>query len=165
MVVTTGGTSVGRKDHVIRALIGPGMVLFHRVRLRRGKPIGLARLPDHEAVAFAIPGRPVGAYTVALPVMRAFFTGERTTVTMKVTIDRTATLGPDEYAIPVAMATDNGSRHAMLRGHIDVSLRVCDKQFDPSVPPRVHGRVERMGSLSRIQQPNRVIASPSFPVS
>jgi molybdopterin molybdotransferase len=76
VVITTGGTSVGEKDYVIRALESLGEVRFHRVRIRPGKPIALARLPDHDAVAFAIPGKPVGAHTVATLVMRPFFVGE-----------------------------------------------------------------------------------------
>jgi len=56
VVVTTGGTSVGKKDYVIDALESLGDVVFHRVRIRPGKPIAVARLPDHDALAVAIPG-------------------------------------------------------------------------------------------------------------
>lgn len=135
VIVTTGGTSVGRKDHVVRALNELGTVLFHRVRLRPGKPIAFARLPDHEAVGFAIPGKPIGAHAVATLVMRAFFTGEKTTPTVEATIDRTVSLGPEgfEYAVPVTLTTDDGNRRAMPLGHVDSPLRVYDEQFDPSV--------------------------------
>jgi molybdopterin molybdotransferase len=73
VVMTTGGTSVGKKDHVISALSDLGEVLFHRVPLRPGKPIAVARLPDHDAVALAIPGKPVGAHTVTALVASPFF--------------------------------------------------------------------------------------------
>ena len=75
VVLTIGGTSVGKKDYAVRALSDLGAVLFHRVRIRPGKPIAAARLPDHDAVAFAILGKPVGAHTVATLVVRPFFTG------------------------------------------------------------------------------------------
>ncbi|MGM0591985.1 MAG: molybdopterin molybdotransferase MoeA, partial [Halobacteriota archaeon] len=76
VVVTTGGTSVGKKDYVIRALSDLGDVLFHRVRIRPGKPLAAATLPDHDAVAFAVPGKPVGALTIATLVVRLFFVGD-----------------------------------------------------------------------------------------
>ncbi|MFC4541426.1 molybdopterin molybdotransferase MoeA [Halosolutus amylolyticus] len=134
VVITTGGTSVGHKDHVVRALDALGSVRFHRVRLRPGKPIALAELPDHDAVAFAIPGKPIGAHTVATLVMRPFFTGNATTPTLRATMDRSVSLGPDgfDYAIPVLLSDDDGTR-AMPLGHRDSPLRVYDEQFDPSV--------------------------------
>jgi len=132
VVITTGGTSVGEKDYVIRALESLGEVLFHRVRIRPGKPIAVARLPDHDAVAFAIPGKPVGAHTVATLVMRPFFVGETGPLS---TVD--ATLASDvgigtsgfEYAVPVTV--DEGE--ATPLGHVDSPLEVYDETFDPSV--------------------------------
>ncbi|MFC4551100.1 MULTISPECIES: molybdopterin molybdotransferase MoeA [Halorussus] len=132
MVLTTGGTSVGHKDHVVRALDELGDVLFHRVRVRPGKPIAVAELPDQDAVAFAIPGKPVGAHAVATLVARPFFTGAGTDLPgVEATLSRAVTLGPDgfEYAVPVLL--DGGE--ATPYGHVDSPLRVYDEQFDPSV--------------------------------
>ncbi|WP_227377704.1 molybdopterin molybdotransferase MoeA [Haladaptatus halobius] len=131
VVVTTGGTSVGHKDHVIRALNALGEVLFHRVRLRPGKPIAFARLPDHNAIAIAIPGKPVGAHTVATLITRPFFTGEATLPTIQATLTRDVGLGSAdfEYAIPVAL---NG-KEAMPLGHADSALAVYREAFNPSV--------------------------------
>ncbi|UHQ96152.1 molybdopterin molybdotransferase MoeA [Natrinema halophilum] len=135
VVITTGGTSVGHKDHVIRALESLGSVVFHRVRLRPGKPIALARLPDHDAIVFAIPGKPIGAHTVATLVMRPFFTGETSIPTVPASMERAVSLGPDgfEYAIPVTLSTNAGDRRAMPLGHSDSPLQVYDDRFDPSV--------------------------------
>ncbi|SEW29850.1 molybdopterin molybdotransferase MoeA [Natrinema salifodinae] len=135
VVVTTGGTSVGHKDHVVRAVADLGSVLFHRVRIRPGKPIAVARLPDHEAVVFAIPGKPIGAHTVASLVMRPFFTGDSKAPTVKATLERAVSLGPDgfEYAVPVTVTDENGDRRAMPLGHVDSPLRIYEEQFDPSV--------------------------------
>jgi molybdopterin molybdotransferase len=129
VVLTTGGTSVGEKDYVVRAMADIGVVEFHRVRLRPGKPIAFARLGN--AVGFAIPGKPVGAHTIATLVVRPFFTGRTALPTVEATLQRTVELGPAgfEYAVPVTLADDE----AMPMGHVDSSLAVYDRQFDPSV--------------------------------
>ena len=131
VVVTTGGTSVGKKDYVIDALESLGDVVFHRVRIRPGKPIAVARLPDHDALAVAIPGKPIGAYVSAALVARPLFTGDRPTPTLERTITHDIGLGPEgfEYAIPVTLEGDD----ATPLGHVDSPLAVYEETFDPSV--------------------------------
>ncbi|UHQ98453.1 molybdopterin molybdotransferase MoeA (plasmid) [Natrinema zhouii] len=131
VVVTTGGTSVGKKDYVLDALDALGEILFHRVRVRPGKPIALARLPDHDAVAVAIPGKPIGAYVIAALVARPLFTGNRTTATLERTVTHDVGLGPEgfTYAIPVTL--EGGD--ATPLGHVDSPLEVYEETFDPSV--------------------------------
>ncbi|WP_459191104.1 molybdopterin molybdotransferase MoeA [Halosimplex sp. J119] len=132
VVVTTGGTSVGEHDHVVRALDSLGEVLFHGVRIRPGKPIALARLDDHGAVAFAVPGKPVGALTVATLVMRPFFRGEDAGLpTVEATMAAPVGLGRPgfEYAVPVALADGR----ATPLGHASSPVHVYDQIFDPSV--------------------------------
>ncbi|PSQ19970.1 molybdopterin molybdenumtransferase MoeA [Halobacteriales archaeon QS_8_69_26] len=149
VVITTGGTSVGKKDYVIRALSDLGEVDFHRVPVRPGKPIAAARLPEGGATAFAIPGKPVGAHTVATLVMRPFFTGEAgDPPSVPATLARDVGLGPAgfEYVIPVTFEDDPGHAAgttdghadrdhptAMPLGHADSSLSVYEETFDPSV--------------------------------
>lgn len=132
IVVSTGGTSVGHKDHVVRALDELGEVLFHKVRIRPGKPIAVARLHDHDAVAFAIPGKPVGAHTIAALTMGPFFTGTGgpyPSVTSTIPVD--VGLGPEgfEYVVPVTLTADG----AEPLGHVSSPLEVYDETFDPSV--------------------------------
>lgn len=131
VVVTTGGTSVGDKDHVVRALDALGEVLFHRVRIRPGKPLAVARLPDHGAVAVAVPGKPVGAHAVTTLVARSFFSGETVLPTLSTTL--TADVGIDvsgfEYAVPVLL----DGEEATPLGHAESPLSVYDETFDPSV--------------------------------
>ncbi len=131
VVLTTGGTSVGHKDYVVRALADLGEVHFHRVRVRPGKPIALATLPEQGATVFAIPGKPVGAHAITTLVARPFFTGRTDLSTVEVTLQRDVTLGPEgfEYAVPVSVS--NGD--AMPLGHADSELSVYEEQFDPSV--------------------------------
>jgi molybdopterin molybdotransferase len=131
VVVTTGGTSVGDKDHVVRALEGLGEVLFHRVRIRPGKPIAVARLPDHDAVAVAIPGKPVGAHAVTTLVARSFFAGETALPTVSATLTTDVGIGVSgfEYVVPVLLEGDE----ATPLGHAESPLSVYDETFDPSV--------------------------------
>jgi molybdopterin molybdotransferase len=131
VVLTTGGTSVGYKDYVVRALRDLGTVHFHRVRIRPGKPIALATLPDHDAVVFAIPGKPVGAHTITTLVARPFFTGRTDLATVEATLAVDVDLGPAgfEYAVPVTL--DAGT--ATPLGHVDSPLSVYEDVFDPSV--------------------------------
>ncbi|MDF9745233.1 molybdopterin molybdotransferase MoeA [Natrinema salsiterrestre] len=131
VVVTTGGTSVGDKDYVIRTLAELGDVLFHRVRLRPGKPIAVARLPDHDAVAIAVPGKPVGAYLVTALVARPFFTGDASLPTVSARMARDVGIATPgfTYAIPVTLADGT----AMPLGHADSALPIYEETFDPSV--------------------------------
>jgi len=131
VVVTTGGTSVGKKDYVIRVLDELGDLDFHRVAVRPGKPIALADLPDFDATAFAIPGKPVGAHTVAALVARPLFTGRTDLPTVPAEFAVDLGLGPSgfEYAVPVTL----GDGTAMPLGHVDSPLAVYEDTFDPSV--------------------------------
>jgi molybdopterin molybdotransferase len=131
VVVTTGGTSVGAKDYAVRALADLGELLFHRVRVRPGKPIAVARLPDHDAVAVAIPGKPVGAHAVATLVARPLFVGETRLPTVTATAERAVGVGASgfEYVVPVTLDGDR----AMPLGHADSPLAVYEDTFDPSV--------------------------------
>jgi molybdopterin molybdotransferase len=131
VVVTTGGTSVGHKDHVITALRELGDVLFHRVRIRPGKPIAVAELADHDAVVVAIPGKPLGAHTVATLVARPLFTGDDALPTIEATLSVDVGLGPEgfEYAVPVTL--EDGEAEPL--GHVSSPLSVYDETFDPSV--------------------------------
>lgn len=132
VLLTTGGTSVGHKDYVISALDELGTVLFHRVRLRPGKPITVAQLDEYNTVVFAIPGKPIGAHTVTSLVARPFFvgdTGEHPIVSA--TLERDVGISTDgfEYAVPVTL--EDGA--AMPLGHADSPLSVYEDTFDPSV--------------------------------
>jgi molybdopterin molybdotransferase len=131
VVVTTGGTSVGHKDHVVSSLQDLGDLQFHRVSVRPGKPIALAELPAHDAVAFAIPGKPIGGYTVATAVMRPFFTGDANLPSEPATLARDIGIGVSGFEYFVPVTRENGE--AMPLGHVDSPLQVYDETFDPSV--------------------------------
>jgi molybdopterin molybdotransferase len=131
VVVTTGGTSVGDKDYVIRALEALGEVLFHRVRLRPGKPIAVAELPEYDAVAVAVPGKPVGAHAVTTLVARPLFTGDTSLPTVPARLARGVDITTPGFAYAVPVTLEDGV--AMPLGHVDSELAVYESAFDPSV--------------------------------
>ncbi|MFB6299204.1 MAG: molybdopterin molybdotransferase MoeA [Halobacteriales archaeon] len=138
VVLTTGGTSVGKKDYTIRALASLGEVLFHSVRLRPGKPMAVAHLSDHDAVVFAIPGKPVGAHTITSMIARPFFTGSTALPSEPATFARDVDMPAEgfEYAIPVTVESDDneaGPPTAMPLGHVDSPLEIYETVFDASV--------------------------------
>jgi molybdopterin molybdotransferase len=65
VLIVTGGVSAGARDHVPAALLDLGaQPLFHKVRLKPGKPlwfgIGPERRDRSRALIFGLPGNPVG---------------------------------------------------------------------------------------------------------
>lgn len=69
VLLTSGGVSMGQKDHLPAVLEGLGArVLFHKLRLKPGKPMLAALLPHPEGdrVVLGLPGNPLSAYLNAL---------------------------------------------------------------------------------------------------
>lgn len=132
VVVTTGGTSVGRADHVVAALDALGDLLVRGVALRPGRPVTVARLDDTGTVVVALPGKPVAALVAATLVCRPLFTGvgrPSTLPTRPVTLERDLAVpdGDAEYAVPVALTGDR----AMTLGHVDSPLPLFERRFRP----------------------------------
>lgn len=129
VVVTTGGTSVGSHDYVIDAVDQLGDIAFHRVRIRPGKPLAFGDLED--AIAIAIPGKPVGAFTVASLVARPFFVPDGPLPGVEARCAVSVGVGEPgfEYAIPVTL--ENGTARPL--GHRSSALQIYDDVFDPSV--------------------------------
>lgn len=77
VVMTAGGVSMGEKDHLPAVLANLGArILFHKIRLKPGKPTLAAILGDR--VILCLPGNPVSAYLNALlflPVILARLEG------------------------------------------------------------------------------------------
>ena len=65
ILVTSGGVSAGEKDHLPKVLEAMGArVLFHKIRLKPGKPMLAAILGPR--VILGLPGNPVSSYLNAL---------------------------------------------------------------------------------------------------
>jgi molybdopterin molybdotransferase len=77
VLLTAGGVSMGEKDHLPRVLAELGArILFHKIRLKPGKPTLAAILGDR--VILCLPGNPASAYLNALlflPVVLARLEG------------------------------------------------------------------------------------------
>ena len=77
VLLTAGGVSMGERDHLPAVLTGLGArILFHRIRLKPGKPLLAAILDDR--VLLCLPGNPLSAYLDALlflPVVLARLEG------------------------------------------------------------------------------------------
>lgn len=78
ILLTSGGVSMGEHDHLPSVLTGLGArILFHRIRLKPGKPMLAALLGDR--LVLGLPGNPVSAYLNALlflPVALARLQGQ-----------------------------------------------------------------------------------------
>jgi molybdopterin molybdotransferase len=125
-VLTTGGTSVGRSDHVVAGLADHDL-RFRGVALRPGRPVSVATVDATPVVA--LPGKPVAAHTAATLVARALFTGETRLPTVAADFDARVTVPDDdvEFAIPVTL--DDG--RATPLGHADSALSLYDERFAP----------------------------------
>jgi molybdopterin molybdotransferase len=65
ILLTSGGVSMGEHDHLPQVLKDLGAaILFHKIRLKPGKPMLAAQLGD--LLVLALPGNPVSAYLNAL---------------------------------------------------------------------------------------------------
>jgi molybdenum cofactor synthesis domain-containing protein len=72
LVLSTGGSSVGERDHLPRVFARLGRVLFHGIAVRPGKPTLAVRVGDK--VVVGMPGHPssclTNAYWLLLPMLR-----------------------------------------------------------------------------------------------
>ncbi len=76
IIVTTGAVSMGKFDFVLSSVKNmKGMILFHKVAIRPGKPILFARIGQSGPVLFGLPGNPtatmVGVRFFVEPYIRA----------------------------------------------------------------------------------------------
>ena len=71
LLITVGGTGVGRTDATIEALASHGELLAHGIALRPGRTAAIGRIAGHPVIA--LPGAPDQAlaawWTLALPVL------------------------------------------------------------------------------------------------
>lgn len=126
LVLTSGGTSVGRADHV-GSVLAANDPLFTGVALRPGRPVTAATVDG--TLVCGLPGKPVAAHTAATLVLRPLLTGERALPT--VAADPTARVdlpdGDVEYAVPVVL--DEG--RAVPFGHENSPFSLYGTRFAP----------------------------------
>lgn len=106
VVLTSGGTSVGSRDHVTGAFADHGEVLVAGCAISPGSSTTVGTLS--EAAAIAVPGRPVAAHAAALLFARPLLTGLTAYPTRRATASHDIALGPDgECLIPVAFEDES----------------------------------------------------------
>jgi len=104
VVVVSGGSSVGARDHTVRAIqeLGKKDVLFHGVAVKPGKPTIFGRIGN--VPVFGLPGHPVAAMTVCrqivTPAIQSFLgqaVGEVYTIPARMTRSMASVPGRDDY--------------------------------------------------------------------
>lgn len=119
MVLSTGAVSMGRYDFVPQALrAANASILFHKVRMRPGKPLLFARLPGG-ALFFGLPGNPVAAAVgfrffvePALRAMLGMFSEQALRVPLTTAFKKHAQMG---FYLKARLSTDTrGQLHAAV---------------------------------------------------
>ena len=129
VVFTSGGTSVGKADHVISTLRELGEIHFHAVKIRPGKPIAVATVDG--TTVFAIPGKPIGALLAVETVVRPFFDPTpRPTVECAFESDLAIPKQGFTYVVPVTV--DGAVARAVGRAGGD-GPDIYGETFNPSV--------------------------------
>jgi len=150
LVLATGGSSVGERDHLPRILPKLGTMLFHGIAVRAGKPTLAARRAHRLVVG--LPGHPTSClanmYWLILPVLRrlAHRPGPGWT-------DGWAVLGSDAVAMSPGLATvvplrfEGGRAYTTFRGSSVITSLSGAGGF-AMLPPGV--RVVRRGTRLRV---------------
>ena len=68
MIITIGGTSIGKHDLIPKIIQRHGKLLFHGISIQPGKPICAGKID--EKLILGIPGPPVAAYIAGITVMK-----------------------------------------------------------------------------------------------
>ncbi len=150
LLVLSGGTSVGRKDLLAHLLASHGVIHFHGLAIKPGKPMLCGSLGS--TLVLAMPGYPTSclmtAYALALPAVRTLAglpPREQGMVTLPLA-DQVRALPDKTQLLPVSIA--GGTAHLTFRGSGAItSLSHADGFIEV---PSGSSTVEA-GSLVRIQ--------------
>lgn len=109
VVVTTGGSSIGCRDHVRAAVVAlGGHLLVDQVAVRPGHPMLLADLPGRRRLV-ALPGNPGAAVVAVLTLLEPLLSGlsgRPLTAPRRSTMTRAVRAGSHHRVVP---ATDDGT--------------------------------------------------------
>jgi molybdopterin molybdotransferase len=159
LVLATGGSSVGERDHLPRILPKVGRLLFHGIAVRAGKPTLAAR--SGRKLVIGLPGHPTSClanmYWLVLPVLRrlAHRPGPGWT-------DGWTILGSDAAAPSPGLATivplrfQNGRAYTTYRGSSVITSLAGATAFAMLPPGR---RVVRRGERIRVHYLNPPLGS------
>jgi molybdopterin molybdotransferase len=130
VVVTTGGTSVGRADETAGVLEDRAEVRVESIPVRPGSNATVAWLTDEEAVVASLPGTPGAAFASALVLVRPLLAGETRLPTLDATVavDLAVPDADVTFAIPVEFEAD---ATVVPLGHPASSVRLYGDRFHP----------------------------------
>ena len=99
--------------------------------VRPGKPVTMASVGS--SIVFAVPGKPIGAYSVSILFLRPFFVGLEKFPTIDAELSRSLKVSREgfEYIVPVVFERDGEG--AIPLGHVDSPLQIFDEGFNSSV--------------------------------
>jgi len=150
LVLATGGSSVGERDHMPRVLSKFGPLLFHGIAVRAGKPTLAVR--SGRKLVVGLPGHPtsclVNMYWLVLPVLRRLARRPGPGWT-----DSWAVLGSDAVAPSPGLATvvplrfERGRAYTTYRGSSVITSLAGATGFALLPPGR---RVVRRGARVRV---------------
>ena len=130
VIITTGGVSVGERDHVHKVIKDIGEMVFHKVRIRPGKPLAVGIV--NNTPVFALPGKPTGAFAALELIIRHYFTNiPRPTST--VTMNRDICLPKDGNSYLLFIKNDPGGFKTMGYEGSDLPLFSADDQYGVSL--------------------------------
>jgi molybdopterin molybdotransferase len=138
IVVVSGGSSVGERDLMIDVLSAKGLVLFHGISVKPGKPTGLAVVAGKPV--FAMPGYPASCLTNAhillVPLLRRIGRlGPKPTHTIKLPLAERVVSAPNRHqfytvrvvsgsAVPAFKASGDITSMSRADGYIEIPADV-----------------------------------------
>lgn len=139
VVLATGGSSVGERDHLPRVLPRLGRLLFHGIAVRPGKPT-LAAVAGRKLV-IGLPGHPssclANSYWIVLPVVRKI--GRRpgpAWVDASVRLGRGVLAPTPELATVIPLTLRHGRAYSAYHGSSSISSMVGARGFAVLPPGR-----------------------------
>ncbi|HTY91436.1 MAG TPA: gephyrin-like molybdotransferase Glp [Methanocella sp.] len=140
LIVTTGGSSVGRRDLIAEVLGASGEVLVHGVAIKPGKPValGLVRMNDKKTPIVCLPGYPAACAVDSM-------------VFVDPAVKRLGHLPPPAYRTQKAVLTRKIFSEAGYRTYTRVSI-----EDGRATPMRTKGA----GILSSISHADGYVVTP-----
>ncbi|WP_309379905.1 molybdopterin molybdotransferase MoeA [Cerasicoccus frondis] len=126
VLVIAGAVSKGQRDWIPMALDDVAGCVFHGVRQRPGKPMGLWRTPDGKMI-FALPGNPVsalvGLHRYILPYLRQR-DGQAATAQSVAIAEDVSFARPMTWFLPVTLRSDGSAEPRPVNNSGDYA-RLC----------------------------------------
>ncbi len=69
VLITVGGTSIGRRDLIPRAIKNMGQIIFHGISIQPGKPVCAGKIGE-KFIVLGAPGLPVATYICGITIMK-----------------------------------------------------------------------------------------------